>query len=93
VSRRKTGPYGPLLREIISGEPLTAREVEVLLWAARGKTAEETAAEIFIATETVRSYRKRVSAKLSADSLAHAVALALRDGIVSIEEVFGDGPS
>ncbi len=83
--------YGPRLREILAGEPLNEREVDVLLWAGRGKTAEETGREIFLAMETVKSYRKRAAAKLSADSITHAVVLALAAGLFSIEEVVGDG--
>ncbi len=83
--------YGPRLREILAGEPLNEREVETLIWAARGKTAAATGAEVFLSGETIKSYRKRACAKLSADSTTHAVVLALAAGLFSIEEVVGDG--
>jgi DNA-binding CsgD family transcriptional regulator len=92
VGRRVDSKYGPLLREVLAGERLSSRERETLIWAARGKTADETGTEMFLAGETVKGYRKRVNAKLSADSTTHALAIAIRDGIVSIEEIFGDGP-
>lgn len=92
MGRRVSSPYGPALREILSGDKLSSREVETLIWAARGKTAEETGTEMFLSGETIKGYRKRANAKLSADSTTHALAIALRDGIVSIEEIFGDGP-
>lgn len=92
MSRRVDPKYGPLLREVLAGEQLSSREIETLIWAARGKTAVETGAEMFLSPETVKGYRKRANAKLSADSITHALAVALRDGIVSIEEIFGDGP-
>ena len=69
-----------LLAEILEGEPLNDREREVLAGAAEGETAAQTGARLYLSTETVKSYRKRVIAKLGARNGTHAVALALRDG-------------
>lgn len=73
-----------LLAEILEGEPLTGREVEVLEGAAEGETAAETGARLYLASETVKSYRKRVIAKLGARNGTHAVALALRRGLLPL---------
>ena len=71
-----------LLAEVLEGEPLTDRETEVLADAAEGETAAQTGARLFLSSETVKSYRKRVIAKLGAKNGTHAVALALRSGLL-----------
>jgi len=71
-----------LLGEILEGEPLTPREREILAGAADGETAAQTGARLFLSSETVKSYRKRVIAKLGAKNGTHAVALALRSGLL-----------
>lgn len=64
------------------GVDLTPREVEVLQFVADGKTAEETGKALFLAGETVKSYRKRVIAKLGARNGSEAVAIAMRRGLI-----------
>lgn len=72
-----------LAGEILEGEPLTERELEVLRCAAVGLNARETGLELYLATETVRSYRKRITGKLGARNLVHAVSLSLRSRLIS----------
>ncbi len=71
-----------MLAEILHGEPLNDRETEILAGAANGETAAQTGARLFLSPETVKSYRKRVIAKLGARNGTHAVALALRSGLL-----------
>ena len=73
-----------LLGEILEGEPLTDRETEILAGAAEGETAAQTGARLFLSSETVKGYRKRVIAKLGARNGTHAVALALRRGLLPL---------
>jgi DNA-binding CsgD family transcriptional regulator len=73
-------------RELLEGEPLTARELEVLIWAADGDTAGDTAKRLWLAEETIKGYRKKIIRKLVARNLANAVAIAMRTGILSCEE-------
>jgi RNA polymerase sigma factor (sigma-70 family) len=56
--------------------PLTARELDVLRWAARGASARETAARLGRGEQTIASQRKRVIGKLGARNMAHAIAIA-----------------
>lgn len=49
---------------------------------ADGLTATESAGELFLAAETVKTYKKRVIAKLGARNSTHAVALGLRRGLI-----------
>jgi DNA-binding CsgD family transcriptional regulator len=74
-----------LLAEVLEGEPLTDRETEVLAGAAEGETAAQTGARLFLSSETVKSYRKRIIAKLGARNGTHAVALALRSGLLPLK--------
>jgi DNA-binding CsgD family transcriptional regulator len=75
-----------LLGEVLEGEPLTPREQEILAGAAEGETAAQTGARLYLSSETVKSYRKRVIAKLGARNGTHAVALALRSGLLPLRD-------
>lgn len=57
-------------------EQLTAGESEVLYWAARGKTSEDTAILLGLTKYTLDTYRKRAIAKLNATNITHATYLA-----------------
>lgn len=73
-----------LLGEILEGEPLTERETEILAAAAEGETAAQTGERLFLSSETVKGYRKRIIAKLGARNGTHAVVLAIRRGLLPI---------
>ena len=47
-------------------EPLTAREEEVLVWVARGRTNDEIATELYISTSTVKAHLASLMRKLGA---------------------------
>jgi DNA-binding NarL/FixJ family response regulator len=64
------------------GETLTEAELAVLICAADGLSVDETAAERDRARETVKSQRRLILAKLAAQSMTHAVAIALREGLI-----------
>lgn len=59
---------------------LSAREQQVLTWAARGKTAWETASILGICEGTVNQYIRTAIAKLKASSKLHCVVLAMETG-------------
>jgi DNA-binding CsgD family transcriptional regulator len=63
---------------------LTDRETEILAAAADGETAAQTGERLFLSSETVKGYRKRIIAKLGARNGTHAVALALRSGLLPL---------
>jgi LuxR family quorum sensing-dependent transcriptional regulator len=63
---------------------LTAREREVLTWAAQGKSAFEIAEILAIAKRTVDEHVQIAARKLGAANRTHAVALALRDRLIEI---------
>lgn len=61
---------------------LSAREQEVLQLLANGRTTDRAAKEIFLSPATVRSYVENAMQKLGAANRVHAVAEALRLGLV-----------
>lgn len=64
--------------------PVSPREVEVLQFAAGGRSNREIAAALEISEETVKAHMKNVLAKLDANDRTHAVTIALRRGIISL---------
>ena len=65
---------------------LTAREREILADAARGFTSQETGRHLYLATETVKGYRRNMMAKLGARNITHAVGMALERHGIDLEE-------
>ncbi|MBX9911165.1 MAG: LuxR family transcriptional regulator [Beijerinckiaceae bacterium] len=63
--------------------PLTQRERECLTWAARGKSMEATAMIMGITPRAVKFHLDNARASLGADTLPQAVAIALRQRIIS----------
>jgi LuxR family quorum sensing-dependent transcriptional regulator len=63
---------------------LTIREVEVLSWVAQGKSAWEVGEILHIAKRTVDEHVQTAVRKMGAVNRTHAVALAVRDRIVSV---------
>ena len=55
---------------------LTNSEIDVLYWAAQGKTSEETAMILGLTKHTLNTYRKRAIEKLNASNITHAIYLA-----------------
>ena len=65
------------------GSPLTFRELDSLRYASHGLTSEMTADALQIATDTVRQHREAARRKLLAKTTTHAVALAIRQGLIA----------
>lgn len=63
--------------------PLSARESQVLQHLAHGMTTEGVGKELFLSPATVRSYTENAMHKLNANNRVHAVAIALRLGMIS----------
>ena len=70
-------------------EPVSVREREVLLLAARGLSGKEIAAKLFISERTVQTHLASIYDKLGAKNKTEAMLLAIKYGIVTIEELIG----
>ena len=81
-----TGPTCDLsvIGNVRAYEPLTAREQDVLCWAARGRTSAQTAAILGLSVETVTTHLHKASRRLGAANKTHAVAIAIHRGIISV---------
>lgn len=66
------------------GESLTPRETSVLSLVAEGNSNREIGSALSITEETVKGHIKSILSKLSANDRAHAVALGLKRGIISL---------
>lgn len=62
---------------------LTNREIECLLWVSHGKTSWETGQILGLSERTVEHHLTSAAQKLAATSRVHAVATALRLGIIN----------
>lgn len=61
---------------------LSVREHQALQAAANGECSKVTAARLGLSKETVDGYIKKAREKLYARSRTHAVAIALREGLI-----------
>ena len=66
------------------GHSLTPREIEVITWVARGKSAWEVGEILGIAKRTVDEHTQTASRKLGAANRTQAVALALLRNIIEV---------
>ncbi len=62
--------------------PLTSREQEVLRLFAEGHSYAEVAELLRVTVDTVRDHARKAMRRLGARNKAHAVALAIRRGII-----------
>ena len=71
-------------------ETLSAREREVLLLAARGLSSKEVAKRLFISERTVQTHLASIYDKLGSKNKTEALLLALKYGVVTLEEILKD---
>ena len=74
------------MAEHYSADTLSARELEVLQQVAAGNANKIVAAHLSISEDTVKGHVKAILAKLGANDRTHAVTIALKRGIISLEE-------
>ncbi len=92
VALRATSP-GPRLRSALGSvelnstvDPsemvLTPRELTILNLVGAGFTSREISSQLTISHKTVENHKQRIFAKLGVQNQAHAVAIALRKGLL-----------
>lgn len=64
--------------------PLSPRETQVLQCAARGMCIKQTAETLGIDHFTVRDHRKSLFKRIQARNIAHAVAIGMSQGVISL---------
>ncbi|MDG5803791.1 response regulator transcription factor [Streptomyces ossamyceticus] len=69
-------------RHAFANEVLSEREVQVVRLVARGLSNQEIADELFLSTETVRTYLKRMFAKLGVNDRTRLAVLAHEAGLL-----------
>ncbi|MEQ8671963.1 MAG: response regulator transcription factor [Aggregatilineales bacterium] len=67
-------------------EGLTDREIEVLAQAGHGLTNKEIGKRLFISDRTVQGHLKNIYEKLGVTTRTEAVALALKHGIITLDD-------
>jgi DNA-binding NarL/FixJ family response regulator len=82
--RHISGEVATILAEHLGEEGLTPREMDVLRLISDGHRNKEIAAQLDISETTVNFHIKNLVSKLRANDRAHAVALAVRRGILEI---------
>ena len=68
-------------------EALSAREREVLIYASKGFSSKEVAGQLFISERTVQTHLASIYDKLGAKNKTEALLLALKYGVVTLEEL------
>ena len=67
-------------------EPLTEREVEVLVFVARGYSNQEIADGLVISERTVRTHVSNILSKLHLANRTQAALYALKEGLATLDE-------
>ncbi len=69
-----------------SYEALSEREREVLLLTAQGYTSQDIGEQLSLSSNTVQTYRRRLTEKLGLQNRAELVQYALRKGLLRTQE-------
>jgi two-component system response regulator DegU len=74
-----------LVKEKVAA-PLTHRETQILSCIANGGTNKQVAHKLGISEQTIKNHVSAILRKLNANDRAHAVALAIRNQWVAVDE-------
>ncbi len=67
--------------------PLSDRETQVLLLLSRGLANRQIAGALALSENTVRAHVASIFGKLGVSSRTEAVATAIRNGVIELEDV------
>ncbi|MBP8251347.1 MAG: response regulator transcription factor, partial [Herpetosiphon sp.] len=68
-------------------EALTEREHEVLLLLANGYSNRVIATTLQLGTETIKTHVANILGKLQASQRTHAVVVALKHGLIALDDI------
>ena len=82
--KRLSSEVATEIAEHSADDALTPREVDVLRFVAKGNANKEIGAQLSLTEETVKSHIRNILSKLQANDRTHAVAIAVKRGIVDL---------
>ena len=82
--KRVSSEVAAEIAEHATDDGLTPREVDVLSLVARGNANKAIGARLSLTEETVKSHIRNILGKLGANDRTHAVAIALKRGIIEL---------
>ena len=82
--KRVSSEVAAEIAEHSADDALTPREVDVLRLVAKGNANKAIAAQLSLTEETVKSHIRNILSKLQANDRTHAVAIAVKRGIVDL---------
>jgi DNA-binding NarL/FixJ family response regulator len=85
VQRLASLSKGPEEHE--TGGQLTARELEILKWAARGLSNKEMSEKLFISLRTVKAHMTNIFNKLGCSSRTDAIIKGLKQGYIDLDDM------
>jgi DNA-binding CsgD family transcriptional regulator len=77
-------PLTPAAQRSVRAEGLSDAERRVLALVAAGSSTESVAEALDVSLHTVRTHVRNLMRKLDAQSRAHAVAIAMREGAMDV---------
>ena len=83
-----TNPTNPMNPTARASDLLSEREFDVLRLAARGLPNKEIARTLGLSIRTVHSHLANIFTKMQVGSRTEAVLLALREGIISLQDTY-----
>jgi DNA-binding NarL/FixJ family response regulator len=70
-----------------TGGQLTARELEILKWAAQGLSNKEISEKLFISLRTVKAHLTNIFNKFGCGSRTDAIIRGLKQGYISLDDM------
>ena len=88
VRTARLRPVGPVIVPDDGGrDALSPRELDVLSLVGAGCTTREISERLAISRKTVENHKQHIFSKLQVRNQAHAVAVALRAGMITVDGV------
>jgi len=75
--------FPPITSSLLSNDPLTIREKEILILLSDGLLSKEIAGKLCISVNTVNTHRQRILEKLDAGNTREAIRYAEKLGMIS----------
>ncbi|MCR3921639.1 MAG: response regulator transcription factor [Firmicutes bacterium] len=84
ITAKMLGEFQRIARQSIPEEPLTRREIDVLILIARGKCNKEIGEELFISEKTVKNHITSIFRKINVNDRTQAALYAVKNRMVKL---------